>query len=249
MMPPGAPRASDASAAEAFTSLIGQSGAVSADEAEVRELLRRTTAIPFPTRLGVLFYNYEPPLPEDERAALLLQFGREAVATNLVRSSVPVPSEFARGASLDGLRKLAGRLQIDLLLMVGGKSEFSRSETQPGGWFASFSHAANYEARSSLLAFAMDVYSGTLLQPVTGLGKTSPTLLDPTVEGFSTQQRRLQGDAFKTAADAMKSAFFDSLRATQQAQAAVAGADITRPAVVPSVVPSLQPTASPAVRP
>ncbi|MEB3222176.1 MAG: hypothetical protein VKS61_08880, partial [Candidatus Sericytochromatia bacterium] len=82
--PPGASKAGT----DAIANLINQTGAASADEAEVRDLLRRSTGVTFPARLGVLFYNYEPPLQDEERQQLLTRFGQDVVASGLARSAV-----------------------------------------------------------------------------------------------------------------------------------------------------------------
>lgn len=228
-----APTAAKADAGSAFASLIGQTGAVTTDEAEVRELLRRSTAIEFPARLGTMFFNYLPPITEEERQSLMRKFGQDVVATGLVRSAVPVPESLGQGASLEALRKLAARLQLDVLLLVSGTSEFKRSEIQPGGWVSAFSNQANYEARSSLVGFPMDVYSGTLLPPIYGLGTTSPTLLDPTLEGFTQQRRKLETDAFTVAANQAKDALIASLGATREAQKGASPSPAASPTIAP----------------
>ncbi|MEB3329529.1 MAG: hypothetical protein VKQ33_09890, partial [Candidatus Sericytochromatia bacterium] len=81
---------------DAIASLISETGAASADEAEVRDLLRRSSAVAFPARVGILFFNYTPPLPEDERQRLLARLGEEVVASGLARGAVAVPDELGR---------------------------------------------------------------------------------------------------------------------------------------------------------
>ncbi|MEB3329971.1 MAG: hypothetical protein VKQ33_12125, partial [Candidatus Sericytochromatia bacterium] len=151
--------------------------------------------------------------------------------------------ELGRGVTLEGLRKLAARLQLDVLVLVSGSSQFKRSETQPGGLFAAFSNAANFEARSALTGFTLDVFAGTLLTPITGLGATSPTLLDPTAEAFLTASRQLQVDAFTTAANQLRDALIGSLRQVREQQAEAPTTPAPRPEPSPAEAPS--PTASP----
>jgi hypothetical protein len=233
---------------DAIAELINQTGAASADEAEVRDLLRRGTAVAFPARVGTLFFNYSPPLEDHERQRLLAQLGEDLVATGLVRDAVPVPDELGRGVTLEALRKLAARLQIDVLLLVSGSSGFKRSEVQPGGWFAAFSNAANYEAHTSLLGVTMDVYSGTLFAPISGLGATSPTLLDPGVEGFPAAARRLQADGFKAAATQLREALVTSLRQVRDRQAGQSPASTPTASATPAPVssPTIGPSPTPA---
>jgi nucleotide-binding universal stress UspA family protein len=248
-MPFAAPAASPKDGGfDAIANLINQTGAASADEAEVRDLLRRATAVAFPARLGTLFFNYTPPVEDDERQRLLKQLGQDLVASGLVRDAVPVPEELGRGVSLEALRKLAARLQIDVLVLVSGKSEFKRSEVQPGGWFAAFSDAANYEARTSLLGVTLDVYSGTLFAPISGLGATSPTLLNPGDEGFQAAVRRLQADGFKAAATQLQEALIGSLRQVRDQQTGAKPAASTSPAPA-SPAPVSAPTTGPSPAP
>lgn len=238
-MPAGAPLAYPTTAApsfsEAFSGLIGTKGAVSTDEAEVRELLKRTTAIPFPARLGTMFLNYDPPITEEEKMALMEKFGTDLRASGLVKTAAMVPNSLGVGPNLEGLRMLAARLQMDVLLLVSGTSQFKRSDVQPSGWFSAFSNAANFEASTSLVAFFLDVYSGTVLAPITALGSTAPTLLDPTAGNFSAEQKRLNAEAVKTAADKLKASFIDSLKQVQADQ--LAQAETPAPATTPTPAP------------
>lgn len=240
--PPGASKAGT----DAIANLINQTGAASADEAEVRDLLRRSTGVTFPARLGVLFYNYEPPLQDEERQQLLTRFGQDVVASGLARSAVAVPDELGRGVTLEAMRKLAARLQLDALVLVGGESEFTRSEVQPGGLLAAFSNAANFEARTALTGFTLDIYAGTLLAPIAGVGVTSPTLLDPTADSFPAASRKLQADGFTAAATQLKDALIASLRQARDQQAA---APTPLPTAAGSPSPEPSPSASPSPAP
>jgi hypothetical protein len=209
---------SSASVKDAFSGLIGADGAVTTDEAEVRELLKRTTAIPFPARLGTMFLNYNPPISEEEKAAMMEKFGADVVGSGLVKTAAEVPNSLGMGQNVEGLRKLAARLRMDVLLLVGGNSEFKRSDEQPTGWFSAFSNAAHFEARTSLVAFYLDVYSGTVLAPISALGSTAPTLLDPTTGNFIAEQKRLNAEAVKMAAEKLKTSFINSLKQVQTDQ-------------------------------
>lgn len=237
---PAMPRASAPGFSEAFSGLIGTNGAVTTDEAEVRELLKRTTAIPFPARLGTMFLNYDPPITEEEKMSIMEKFGEDLRASGLVKTAAMVPNSLGMGPNVEGLRKLAARLQMDVLLLVNGTSEFKRSDVQPGGWFSAFSNAANFEARTSLVAFYLDVYSGTVLAPITALGSTAPTLLDPTAGNFSAEQKRLNAEAVKMAADKLKASFINSLKQVQTDQQEQAAAPPASPA------PAATPTPTPA---
>jgi len=66
-MAPGA----DATPRSGLAGLVNNSGVITAEEAELRDIQRRPTAIAFPASVGVLFYDYSDPLrPEDQQAAV-----------------------------------------------------------------------------------------------------------------------------------------------------------------------------------
>ncbi|MEB3329969.1 MAG: hypothetical protein VKQ33_12115 [Candidatus Sericytochromatia bacterium] len=203
--------------------LVGQAEPPATEEGEVRELLRRPVAVVFPARLGLLFYGYEPPVLDEERLRIVDQLNAGLVASGLARQASAIPAVLGRGVGLEGLRRLAARLQLDGLVLVGGRSRFERSELQPGGFFAAFGSGANFEARTTLTAFTLDVRAGTLLTPASGAGATPPTLLDPTLPSFVPERRRLVREAFSDAVTGLGQGLQAGLREARDAQAAAAG--------------------------
>lgn len=217
--------------------LVNNSSVISQEEAELRDLQKRPTAIQFPARVGVLFYEYNDPLKKEDHQALLEQIGRDLVATGLVTNVAQIPNNLVRpGDSLEALRKLAARFQVDVMLLVSGSQSFERADAQPATGIFNFGSETAFEARSTLTGLAIGVYSGTFLTPYEVVGKAGPETLDPNAGSYAADQYRLRKAAQEGALRRLKDDFVAGLGRTKAAQEAAP------PAPAPTDAPSASPS-------
>lgn len=244
-----------ASDANGLAGLIG-SGISSPEEQELRDVMRRTPHLEFPIKAGLLFYDFEDPLKGEDHQAIVEKANQDMVATGLVRAVAQLPSALLKGGdSLDAIRKLAARFQVDVLVIVTGRPEFTKATQQPTGFFEQFSNQANYEARSSLTGLALDVFSGTVFAPVEVVGKEGPALLDTGADTFAAAAYEMKKKAQSQSIGKLKDEFLRQLTDLRDHPPAATPAptpvpSATPPAAVPTAVPTSAPApiASPQVR-
>lgn len=231
------------SPAGGLAGLVGNSSVISQEEAELRDLQRRPTAIAFPARVGVLFYEYRDPLKKEDHQTVVELIGKDMVASGLVTHVAQIPSNLVRtGDSLEALRKLAARFQVDVLLLVSGSQSLDRADEQPATGIFNFGSQTAFIARSTLTGLAVGVYSGTFLTPYEVVGTGGPETLDPNAGSYAADQYRLRKAAHETALKRLKDDFVAGLGRTKAAQDALPPAT-PAPSATPSVGPS--PSASP----
>ena len=219
--------------------LVGGSSVINAEEAELRDIQRRPTAIAFPARVGVLFYEYSDPLKQEDSQAIVEALGKQMIDGKLVSVVSQIPKTVVPAdASLDSLRKLAARFQVDVLLLVSGAQTFDRADAQPTGWFASFSNTTSFEARTTLTGLAIGVYSGTFLTPFQVVGKAGPLTLDPSSPSFGADAYVIKKEAHEGALKRLREEFMTGLQRAKEAQDSA-------PPPTPTPSPSPQASASP----
>lgn len=169
---------------------------ITQEEQELRDIQTRETALTFPVKIGVLFFEYESALKAEDRQAAVDDARVKLIESGHVREVFQIPSNFLRGGeSLDGLRKVAARFQADVLLIVSGDASFGRSDDQTFGFWDIFSNKANYEARMAMSGLGLDVYAGTFMTPLQVATKAGPVALEPADAGFSAAAYKLQQQA------------------------------------------------------
>ena len=181
-MVPTTPEASDLSGSTTSRRSLARlltGDVVSAQEAQLRDNLRREIVLDFPVRLGVVFFQLDSKLdPVDQEA--VFKATREALeGTEMIKETVMIPASFAEDAgSLEALRTLGSRFQTDLLLVVTGKHAFELARAQREGFIESFGERGDYDSQVTLEAIALDVFTGTLLRPFAASAKGEVTTFD-----------------------------------------------------------------------
>lgn len=169
---------------------------VTREEQELRDIQTRQTALAFPVKIGVLFFEYDSALKAEDRQAALDDARTKLIETGHVREVFQIPSNFLRGGeSLDALRKIAARFQADVLLIVSGDASFQRADTQNNAFWDIFSNTTNYEARMALSGLGLDVYAGTFMTPLAVATKAGPAALEPGAANFSAERYKLERQA------------------------------------------------------
>lgn len=169
---------------------------ITKEEQELRDIQTRETALTFPVKIGVLFFEYQSELKAEDRQAALDDARTELIKAGNVREVFQIPSKFLRGGeSLDGLRKVAARFQADVLLIVSGDADFQRADDQTFGFWDIFSNKANYEARMAMSGLGLDVYAGTFMTPLQVATKAGPTTLEPADANFPAERYKLAKQA------------------------------------------------------
>ena len=169
---------------------------VTREEQELRDIQTRQTALAFPVKIGVLFFDYRSGLKAEDRQASIDDARAKLVETGHVREVFQIPSSFLAGnESLDGLRKVAARFQADVLLIVSGDAAFGRSDDQSFGFWDVFNQKSNFEARMSMSGLGLDVFAGTFMTPLQVATKAGPATLDPADANFQAESYRLQKQA------------------------------------------------------
>lgn len=222
--------------------LSGLVGGSSGTDAGLVDLLNRQPGVTFPVRLGVLFLNYSDPLKPEDQQTLMDGITKDVVAAGQVRSVVQIPATLVNATdSVDTLRSLAARFQVDLLLLVSGSNDTAAAPDQPAqGLFGGA--GTSYESRTTLSGLALGVYSGTFLTPFEVTGKSGPTTVDPSGSAGQAQLYQLALAAQTQALGNLKSQLIEGLK---QLQAYEATLPSPTPTPVPTAAPSASPTPSP----
>jgi hypothetical protein len=224
--------------------LVGD--AINQEESDLRNIQKRPPEIAFPVKLGLLFYDYQTALKPEDQQALLTTVGNDLKATGLVRDTFQIPTSMLRGGdTIDSIRKLSARFQVDALVIVSGSQSFQRADSQPLGFWDSFTNRAYYEARSNVTAIAMNVYTGTFLSPFQAVGKDGPTLLDSDASDYQASIYAMRQRAETAAFNQLKTSLIDSL--TKLKAVAVPPGSVASPS--PSPTPSGSPSPAPSPSP
>lgn len=169
---------------------------ITREEQELRDIQTRQTALTFPVKIGVLFFEYDSALKVEDRQAAIDAARTELIKTGHVREVFQIPSNFLRGGeSLDGLRKVAARFQADVLLIVSGDASFQRADDQTFGFWDMFSNKAKYEARMAMSGLGLDVYAGTFMTPLQVATVAGPATIEPADANFAAERYKLQKQA------------------------------------------------------
>lgn len=217
-----------------------------AAEQELANNLNTPLTMSFPVRLGILFYNYGPALKPEDQQTVLNQMRAELAATGQVRSTAVIPSSLVRkGDSLETLRKVVSRFQVDTLLVISGENKFERAAAQNLGFFDQFSNKTAYEARTSLTALGMNVVTGRFMLPFQAAGGAGPTVLNPDDANFAGQAYELKKEAETEALNRLKADFITALKNVQAGTPAPAATPTPSPS--PTATPTPTPSPSPTV--
>lgn len=169
---------------------------ITREEQELRDIQTRQTALAFPVKIGVLFFDYRSGLKAEDRQAAIDDARAKLIETGHVREVFQIPSTFLNGnESLDGLRKVAARFQADVLLIVSGDVAFARADDQTFAFWDVFNNKSNFEARMSMSGLGLDVYAGTFMTPLQVATKAGPVTLDPADGAFQAESYKLQKQA------------------------------------------------------
>lgn len=221
--------------------LVGD--ALNREENELRAIQKRPQEINFPVRLGVLFYGYQTALKPEDQKILMDSIFKEMVASGLVKSTFEIPNAMLQGGeNLDSIRKLSARFQVDALLIVSGSQSLQRADNQPLGFFDSFTNRAYYEARTSLTAIAMNIYTGTFFEPFSTVGKDGPVSLDADAADYATNLYAMRTRAETQAFTQLKSEFLASMERLKAV--AVPPGSLASPEPSPTATPTPSPSPS-----
>lgn len=227
-MSPTSPHFGGASAPDDEGGLSGlvSGSVITKDEQVLRDIQQRPTALAFPVKIGVLFFEYNSELKAEDRQKALDDARAQLIATGNVRNVFPVPGTFLNGSeSLDDLRKLAARFQADVLLIVSGQSAFERADAQdPTNFWSDLFGApkVKYEARMTLTSVGLDVFSGTFMNPVTVAKKSGTVALDRAQADYASERYKLTSQAELDAFVSLREQLAAGLAAKRAAMAAEA---------------------------
>lgn len=242
-VPSAAPTGYPGAKGGSLGNLVGD--ALNREENELRAIQKRPQEINFPVRLGVLFYGYQTALKPEDQKILLDSISKDLVASGLVKSTFEIPNSMLQGGeNLDSIRKLSARFQVDALLIVSGSQSLQRADSQPMGFWDSFTNRANYEARTSLTAIAMNIYTGTFFEPFSTVGKDGPVSLDADAPDYATNLYAMRTRAENLAFNQLKTEFLASMERLK-AVAVPPGSISPSPEATPTVSPSPTPSPSP----
>lgn len=178
---------------------------ISEAEQQLRDTLQRQIVLDFPIRLGVLFYQHESKLERVDREAAFQALRNHITQSELAVETVQIPeSLITPSTNIDTLRSLGARFQTDILILVSGTHTFAQARNQELSFFDSFSDKAYFESEVYLEALALDVYTGTFLNPFNVAIKGEPRLLDRSNASYRTNVYQYQKEVETTAWQALQ---------------------------------------------
>lgn len=212
-LPSSAPSASDKSA---LAQLIGDS-IMSKEELQLRDTLQRTIDLKFPIRVGVIYYGYTSQLEAKDQELLFEAAQNRLQQSGLIRDIFQIPSSLlGSGANIDTIRQLGARFQTDIVMIVSGSHTFEKSRSQPLSFFDSFTDRMYYQSHITLDVIALDIFSGTFLNPLRSVLQTEPTLFDRSAADFQSQTYQFRRDAESKVWQDLQEKFITTLKNLKQ---------------------------------
>lgn len=244
--PMGSPSAAPSSLAALFSGQI-----VSTQEQQLRDIQTRKIVLNFPLKVGVIFYNLQTKLEDADLKAQFDLVREDLKKSGQVRETIQIPNSLLSAPlTIDEMRTQGARFQCDIMVLVTGSSDFSKSKTQSSNFFDSFSNKLNYESKVKLEAIALDVYTGTLLSPFDAAITGKPTAFDRTSADYYSATYNYQKETETKAWDSLRKEAVENivqLRADVDQRKQEIALDAAKPTPAPSQTPS--PSPSPTVSP
>jgi hypothetical protein len=200
----------------ALSTLIGES-LVNKEELQLRDTLQRKIDVKFPLKVGVVYYSYASQLETQDQQAIFEEVKKSFQGSGLIRETFQIPSSLlGSNTTMDAVRQLGARFQADLVIIVSGSHVFDRSKLQPLDFFDSFTDKAYYESRILVDAIALDIFSGTFMQPLRSVIQTPSKNFDRAASDFKAQTYSFRKDAESKLWVDLGSKFIDSLKNLKQ---------------------------------
>lgn len=153
---------------------------INQEEQLLRDTLKRQIILDFPVKVGIIYYQLNSQLDAADQETTFDNIRQILADSGQVSETVKIPPTLLSGdANLDGLRRLGARFQTDILILVTGSHSFTRTRVQNLSFWDSFSDQVGYESQINFEAIALDVYTGTLLNPFKVSTKGEAVLLGP----------------------------------------------------------------------
>lgn len=190
-----------------------QGGAISNEELQLREVLRRPTQLKFPVKVGVLLFYYRSALANDDQKTLLEKSATELKQSGLVSDLILIPASLIQtNTNIETLRQIGSRFQVDVLLLTTGSTEFRKAAQQPLSFADQFTDKAYWESLTKLEVLALDIYSGTFLRPFTLATRNGPQVLDRADISYSSMVYDLKKQAEQGAWQQLQTEFLAALQ-------------------------------------
>lgn len=236
---PSASPTGAASAADALAQLVNQES-LSPEEQRIRLNLAREVKLNFPLKVAVLFYNASQLNPSDQQTVF------EGLKTTfkdsgMVRETIQIPPNLVSNLSMDFMRQLGSRFKADILLVVTGNHEFGRSPSQELNFFDLFGDKGFYESNIRLTGLAIDIYTGSYLNPLTAAALGGPKGLSPSDTNFKGESYSLKRTSEMAAWTKLSKDFVEMLGEVKKESDLLPN----RPIPTPTPTPTPSPTASP----
>ena len=226
-------------------------------EQTVDQNLATPASVPFPARVGLLTYNLNGALKDEDREAALIDLktkllAKSALVANVVilpDSSIPSGSTGSSTSSLDNMRKFASSFGCDTLVVLSATTSFEQASSLSVGLFDSWAGKSYWESRSSLSALAINVATGRYLAPFKSVGHAGPDLVVPSDTSSAGAAYGVKKKAELAAWADLDGQILAAFQGAHDAQKPVPMASAP-PAGLPSVAPSAPaPAASASVAP
>lgn len=234
------PKAVSAPTDTSLSNLL-QGDAISKEEQQLREVMRRPTQLKFPVKVGVLMFYYRSALENDDQKIMLDKAGAELKQSGLVSDLILIPNSLIRtDTNIDTIRQLGSRFQVDILLLATGATDFRKAANQPLTFAEQFSDKAYWESLSKLDVLALDIYSGTFLRTFTIATRIAPRALDRADSNYSNTVYDLKKQSELNAWQQLQTEFVTALQKIK---------DTPAPAPTATPSPTPLPTATPSPTP
>lgn len=237
-IPSATPIAADKSA---LATLIGDS-VISKEELQLRDTLQRKIDVKFPIRVGIIYYSYTSQLEAKDQQLIFESAQKSFKDSGLIRDTFQIPSSLlGSGANIDTVRQLGARFQADIVVIVSGSHIFEKSRNQPLSFFDSFTDRTYYESNITIDAIALDIFSGTFLNPLRSVLQTDPAVFDRAAPDFQNSTYQFRQNAENKVWQDLEQKFINSLKTLKQ--------EIESRTPLPSPIPSPSVTPFPQISP
>jgi len=240
LYPMASPSASSA-AADALAQLVNQES-LSPEEQRIRLNLAREVKLNFPLKVAVLFYNASQLNPSDQQKVFegLKSTFKDS---GMVRETIQIPPNLVSNLSMDFMRQLGSRFKADILLVVTGNHDFGRSPSQNLNFFELFGDKGFYESNIRLTGLAIDIFTGSYLNPLTAAALGGPKGLSPSDTNFKGESYTLKRESEMAAWTKLSKDFVEMLSEVKRES------DLLPPRPLVTPVPSATPTPAPSATP
>lgn len=190
---------------------------LSETEKQLLDILRRTPRPQFPLKAGILIYRgyiKNDSIKEEDLKILIEDFNTKIINSGLVKKSNIIPESLLNyGSSLEDIRKLGARFQLDILFIISFSFENKIDNSISLNFWDSLVGSKWYRySICKIEILCLDITTGIFLFSTKLSDKSQTILLDKDDPNFNSSLYNLKKEGATKALDLLSTKVIDELR-------------------------------------